>query len=96
MQLYELDFLLPLDLSPSGCHHFYEGTQGLLRARSVISHVMKRYAKKEDVFQLAANLAEKIMKNHAFQDRNKHTAYWHSDIGISHLLITLLPGSSRK
>ena len=54
---YELDFLLPLELSPSGYHHFYEGaqgvaqwvlsataeysvsTQGLLRARSVISHM---------------------------------------------------------
>lgn len=36
MYLYELDFLLPLELPPSGCHHFYESTQGLLRAHSVI------------------------------------------------------------
>lgn len=25
MSLYELDFLEPLELSPSGCHHFCEG-----------------------------------------------------------------------
>jgi len=30
LSLYELDFLEPLELSPSGCHRFYEGTQGLL------------------------------------------------------------------
>lgn len=29
MLLYELDFLVSLELSPSGCHHFYEGAQGL-------------------------------------------------------------------
>ena len=30
MHLYEIDFLGPLELSPSGCHHFYEGAQVLL------------------------------------------------------------------
>ncbi|KAJ5640290.1 DOC family protein [Penicillium longicatenatum] len=41
---------------------------------------MKHYAKVEDVFQLAANLAEKIMKNHAFQDGNKRTALLAADM----------------
>lgn len=41
---------------------------------------MKHYAKVEDVFQLAANLAEKIMKNHAFQDGNKRTALVAADM----------------
>ena len=41
---------------------------------------MKHYAKQEDVFQLAANLAEKIMKNHAFQDGNKRTALVAADM----------------
>ncbi|THC89115.1 hypothetical protein EYZ11_011442 [Aspergillus tanneri] len=34
----------------------------------------------EDVFRLAANLAEKIMKNHAFQDGNKRTALLAADM----------------
>lgn len=29
MYLYIIDFLGPLELSPSGCHHFYEGAQGV-------------------------------------------------------------------
>lgn len=29
MSLYKLDFLLSLELSASGCHHIYEGAQGL-------------------------------------------------------------------
>ncbi|KKK16100.1 hypothetical protein P175DRAFT_0552857 [Aspergillus ochraceoroseus IBT 24754] len=41
---------------------------------------MKHYAKEDDVFQLAANLAEKIMKNHAFQDGNKRTALLAADM----------------
>ena len=40
----------------------------------------KHYAKEEDVFQLAANLSEKIMKNHAFQDGNKRTALLAADM----------------
>ncbi|WEW60540.1 hypothetical protein PRK78_006027 [Emydomyces testavorans] len=31
------------------------------------------YTNQEDVFQLAANLSEKIMKNHPYQDGNKRT-----------------------
>ncbi|KAJ5731812.1 DOC family protein [Penicillium malachiteum] len=41
---------------------------------------MKHYAKVEDIFQLAANPAEKIMKNHAFQDGNKRTALLAADM----------------
>ena len=40
----------------------------------------KHYAKEKDVFQLAANLSEKIMKNHAFQDGNKRTALLAADM----------------
>lgn len=29
---YELDFLRRPGLSPSGCHHFHEGTQGIVVA----------------------------------------------------------------
>lgn len=41
---------------------------------------IKHYAKEDDVFQLAANLAEKIMKDHAFQDGNKRTALLAADM----------------
>ncbi|RAL09230.1 type II toxin-antitoxin system death-on-curing family toxin [Aspergillus homomorphus CBS 101889] len=41
---------------------------------------LKHYAKVEDVFQLAANLAEKLMKNHAFLDGNKRTALLAADM----------------
>ncbi len=41
---------------------------------------MKHYAKEKDIFKLAANLAEKIMKNHAFQDGNKRTALLAADM----------------
>jgi death-on-curing family protein len=41
---------------------------------------MEHYTKEEDVFQLAANLAEKIMRNHAFQDGNKRTALVAADM----------------
>ncbi|EEQ33524.1 hypothetical protein McanMca71_004700 [Microsporum canis] len=41
---------------------------------------LKHYAKQEDVFQLAANLAEKIMRNHAYQDGNKRTALLAADM----------------
>lgn len=33
------------------------------------------YEPQANLFQLAANLAEKIMKNHSYQDGNKRTAY---------------------
>lgn len=41
-----------------------------------ISH----YEREEDVFQLAAILAEKIMKNHAYQNGNKRTALVAADM----------------
>ncbi|EKV04139.1 DOC family protein [Penicillium digitatum PHI26] len=41
---------------------------------------LKHYAKTEDVFQLAANFAEKLMKNHPFQDGNKRTALVAADM----------------
>ncbi|KAK2746004.1 hypothetical protein FQN55_005826 [Onygenales sp. PD_40] len=41
---------------------------------------LKHYANQQDVFQLAANLAEKIMKNHAFMDGNKRTALIAADM----------------
>jgi prophage maintenance system killer protein len=36
--------------------------------------------REENIFQLAAYLAEKIMKNHAYQDGNKRTAPPAADI----------------
>ena len=30
MYHYKIDFLEPLEVSPSGCHHFYEGAQDML------------------------------------------------------------------
>jgi death-on-curing family protein len=53
---------------------------GLLESAVHSPMNMKHYAKEEDVFQLAANLAEKIMKNHAFQDGNKRTALLAADM----------------
>ncbi|KFY88427.1 hypothetical protein V498_06794 [Pseudogymnoascus sp. VKM F-4517 (FW-2822)] len=41
---------------------------------------IKHYQKEENIFQLAANLAEKIMKNHAYQDGNKRTALVAADM----------------
>ncbi|KAK2758248.1 hypothetical protein FQN54_004093 [Arachnomyces sp. PD_36] len=41
---------------------------------------MNHYANQNDIFQLAANLSEKIMKNHAFQDGNKRTALLAADM----------------
>jgi prophage maintenance system killer protein len=35
---------------------------------------IRHYTKEQNVFLLAANLAEKLIKNHAFQDGNKRTA----------------------
>lgn len=35
---------------------------------------IKYYTNQQNVFQLAASLSEKIMKNHAYQDGNKRTA----------------------
>ena len=41
---------------------------------------VKHYEKEENVFQLAAVLAEKIMKNHPYQDGNKRTALLAADM----------------
>lgn len=41
---------------------------------------LKHYGNQTDVFQLAANLSEKIMKNHAYQDGNKRTALLAADM----------------
>ncbi|PCG95224.1 Death on curing protein [Penicillium occitanis (nom. inval.)] len=41
---------------------------------------LKHLTEQEDIFQLAANLSEKIMKNHAFQDGNKRTALVAADM----------------
>jgi len=40
----------------------------------------KHYEKEENIYQLAANLAERIMKNHAYQDGNKRTALLAADM----------------
>ncbi|KMQ48722.1 Death on curing protein [Trichophyton rubrum] len=41
---------------------------------------LNHYAGQEDIFQLAANLSEKIMRNHAYQDGNKRTALVAADM----------------
>ncbi|PVH74071.1 hypothetical protein DL98DRAFT_605784, partial [Cadophora sp. DSE1049] len=41
---------------------------------------IKYYEQEENIFQLAGNLAEKIMKNHAYQDGNKRTALVAADM----------------
>lgn len=40
----------------------------------------KHYGNQVNLFQLAANLSEKIMKNHAYQDGNKRTALVAADM----------------
>ena len=41
---------------------------------------IKYYSNQDNVFQLAASLSEKIMKNHAYQDGNKRTALLAADM----------------
>ena len=41
---------------------------------------IKYYNNQQDLFQLAAALSEKIMKNHAYQDGNKRTALVAADM----------------
>ncbi|KAF3901318.1 Fido domain-containing protein [Trichophyton interdigitale] len=41
---------------------------------------LNHYTGQEDIFQLAANLSEKIMRNHAYQDGNKRTALVAADM----------------
>ena len=40
----------------------------------------KHYGSQDNVFQLAANLSDKIMRNHPFQDGNKRTAMAAADM----------------
>ena len=47
----------------------------------VASPMVAKYdGKEENIFQLAANLAEQIMKKHAYKDGNKRTAYLAADM----------------
>ncbi|MCJ1345140.1 hypothetical protein MMC31_003345 [Peltigera leucophlebia] len=41
---------------------------------------VNHYGREENLFQLAANLSEKVMKNHAYQDGNKRTALLAADM----------------
>ncbi|KAF2788603.1 DOC family protein [Melanomma pulvis-pyrius CBS 109.77] len=50
-------------------------TQPALLESAVQSPInIKYYNNQQNLFQLAASLSEKIMKNHAYQDGNKRTA----------------------
>jgi death-on-curing family protein len=56
-------------------------TQPTLLDSAVASPMnIKHYEKEENIFQLAASLSEKIMKNHAYQDGNKRTALVAADM----------------
>ena len=54
--------------------------QGMLESAIHSPINLKHHGQVEDVFQLATNLAEKIMKNHAYQDGNKRTALLAADM----------------
>ncbi|GAD97159.1 hypothetical protein PVAR5_5830 [Paecilomyces variotii No. 5] len=57
---------------------------------------LNHYTNEEDEFQLAANFAEKIMKNHAYQDGNKRTALLAADMFLKangHYLQKVPPGN---
>lgn len=59
-------------------------TQPAMLESAVVSPMnVKHYAKQENIFQLAANLSEKIMKNHAFMNGNKRTALLAADMFLS-------------
>ena len=49
-------------------------SQPAMLASAVTSPTNINYYDQGECLQLAAKLAEKIMKNHAYQDRNKRTA----------------------
>ena len=53
---------------------------GLLESGVVSPRNIKHYTSQDNVFQLAAAISEKIMKNHAFQDGNKRTALIAADM----------------
>lgn len=56
-------------------------TQPAMLDSAVYAPINKRhYEQEQDVFRLAATLAERIMRNHAFQDGNKRTALLAADM----------------
>ena len=56
-------------------------TQPIMLDSAVQSPInIKYYTNQQNVFQLAANLSEKIMKNHAYPDGNKRTALVAADM----------------
>ena len=56
-------------------------TQPIMLGSAVQSPMnIKYYTNQQNVFQLAASLSEKIMKNHAYQDGNKRTALIAADM----------------
>ncbi|OCL08853.1 DOC family protein [Glonium stellatum] len=62
---------------------------------------IKHYTNQQNVFQLAASLSEKIIKNHAFQDGNKRTALVAADMflkinGYRLQKVPLQPGAAKQ
>jgi len=56
-------------------------TQPIMLDSAVQSPInIKYYTNQQNMFQLAANLSEKIIKNHAYQDGNKRTALVAADM----------------
>lgn len=53
---------------------------GLLESAVMSPMNLKHYGGQDNLFQLAANLSEKIMKNHAFQDGNKRLSVVAADM----------------
>ncbi|KAK8207570.1 hypothetical protein IWZ01DRAFT_370961 [Phyllosticta capitalensis] len=53
---------------------------GLLESAVLSPINTNAYERQDDVFHLAAILAQKIMKNHAFRDGNKRTALIAADV----------------
>ena len=56
-------------------------TQPWMLASAAASPInIQHYAGQDDIFDLAAHLAEKIARNHAFQDGNKRTSLLSADV----------------
>ncbi|KAI9667724.1 MAG: hypothetical protein M1821_000541 [Bathelium mastoideum] len=53
---------------------------GLLESAVASPINVMHYNQQNDIFQLAANLSHKIMKNHAFSDGNKRTGLFAADL----------------
>jgi death-on-curing family protein len=66
---------------------------GLLDSTVASPMNVKHYSGQSNLFQLAANLSEKIMKNHAFQDGNKRAALVAADMFLK---INGLPASANR